>query len=240
MRILFLTDNFVPETNAPAYRTYEHCKKWAENGVEVVVITCATNFPKGKVYEGYKNKIYQTEVIDNIKVIRVWSYIAENKGTFKRTLDFISFMISSFLAGLFVKTDLIVATSPQFFTAVSGRWLGFWKRKKWVMEVRDLWPESIKVVGAMKENMAIRYLEFVERRLYNKAWKIVVVTEYMRNVIVNRHKIHKDKVRVIRNGVELDSFHPVPRNNSLRKILGLEDKFIIGYIGTHGMAHALE
>src|SRR5690554_7520691 len=87
MKILFLTDNFPPEVNAPANRTHEHCKEWVKKGVEVTVITCAPNFPKGKVYDGYKNKLYQTEMIDGIKVIRVWSYIAANEGFVKRILD---------------------------------------------------------------------------------------------------------------------------------------------------------
>lgn len=156
--ITFLSDNFPPEVNAPANRTYEHCREWVRSGVEVTVITCAPNFPKGRVYEGYKNKLYQTEIIDGIKVIRVWSYITANEGFVKRILDYISFAVASFIAGLFVKTDLIVATSPQFFTALSGWLLSIFKRKKWIFEVRDLWPESIMAVGAMKRNMAIRFL----------------------------------------------------------------------------------
>ncbi|HIP45064.1 MAG TPA: glycosyltransferase WbuB, partial [Sulfurospirillum arcachonense] len=91
MKILFITDNFPPETNAPATRTHEHCKEWVKKGVEVTIITCAPNFPQGKVYEGYKNKFYQTEVIEGIKVIRVWSYITANEGFAKRVLDYVSF-----------------------------------------------------------------------------------------------------------------------------------------------------
>ena len=163
MKILFLTDNFPPEVNAPASRTYDHAREWVKAGHEVTVITCAPNFPKGKVYQGYKNKWRQEEVMDGIKVIRVWSYIAANKGFVKRTLDFISFSVTSFIAGLTQKTDLIVATSPQFFTALAGRTLSFWKRTPWVMEVRDLWPESIKTVGAMKDNAFIRYFEWKKK-----------------------------------------------------------------------------
>ena len=89
--ILFLTDNFPPEFNAPATRTYEHCKEWVKQGVEVTVVTCAPYFPEGKVFEGYKNKLYQKEIVDGIKVIRVWTYIAANKGFLKRIIDFLSF-----------------------------------------------------------------------------------------------------------------------------------------------------
>ena len=133
MKILFLSDNFPPEVNAPATRTYEHCKEWVRMGAEVTVITCAPNFPQGKVYTGYKNSLHHVETMDGIRVVRVWSYIVANKGFFKRTLDFISYSITSFLAGLFMKTDVIIATSPQFFTALSGRTLSFWKRKPWIM-----------------------------------------------------------------------------------------------------------
>lgn len=101
-KILFITDNFPPEVNAPASRTYDHCKEWVKAGADVTVITCAPNFPQGKVYEGYKNKIYQKESIDGIKVIRVWSYIVPNCGFIKRTLDYISFSITAFIAGLFI------------------------------------------------------------------------------------------------------------------------------------------
>lgn len=79
---------------------------------------------QGKVYDGYKKNSIKS-MMDGIRVIRVWSYIVANKGFLKRTLDYISYSVTSFFAGLFVKTDLIIATSPQFFTALSGRTLHF-------------------------------------------------------------------------------------------------------------------
>ncbi len=239
MKILFLTDNFPPEVNAPASRTFEHTREWVKAGHEVTVITCAPNFPKGKVYEGYSNKLFQTEWMDGVKVVRVWSYITANKGFLKRTIDFISFSITSFFAGLFYKADVIVATSPQFFTALSGRTLSFFKRTPWVMEVRDLWPESIKTVGAMKDNAFIRYFEWEEKLCYRTAQKIVVVTDSFKRVLINRG-ILADKIEVVKNGVNKDLFVPVEKDCGLIKELGLEHKKIVGYIGTHGMAHRLD
>jgi glycosyltransferase involved in cell wall biosynthesis len=239
MKILFLTDNFPPEVNAPATRTYEHCREWVKQGAEVTVITCAPNFPQGKVYDGYKNKLYQTEMVDGIKVIRVWSYIVANKGFIKRTLDFISFSVTAFLAGLFVKTDLIIATSPQFFTALAGRTLSFWKRRPWIMEVRDLWPESIKTVGAMNDNLFIKYFEWQEMRCYRSAQKIVVVTDSFKKTLVGRG-IDSEKIFVVKNGVDKSVFNPVSKDEELVKKLGLEGKTVVGYIGTHGMAHKLD
>jgi glycosyltransferase involved in cell wall biosynthesis len=239
MKILFLTDNFPPEVNACATRTYEHCKEWVKKDVEVTVLTCAPNFPQGKVYEGYKNKLFQTEYIEGIKVIRVWTYISANKGFIKRIIDYTSFMISSFFVGLFIKTDVIVATSPQFFTAVSGRWLSFWKRKKWVMEVRDIWPESIKAVGAMEDSWIIRFFEYLELKMYKSAWKIVVVTDSFKAKFVKEYGLEKSKIEVIKNGANLALFKPMVKSESLLEKLNLKGKFVIGYIGTHGMAHNL-
>ena len=239
MNILFLTDNFPPEVNAPASRTYDHCREWIKKGANVTVITCAPNFPKGKVYDGYKNKLYQTEVIDGIKVIRVWSYIAANKGFLKRTLDYISYSITSFCAGLFVKTDLIIATSPQFFTALTGRTLHFWKMKPWIMEIRDLWPESIKTVGAMNDNLFIRYFEWEEMRCYRSAKNLVVVTDSFKKKLISRG-IEESKIYVVKNGVNKELFTPIPKDEELINKLGLQGKKVIGYIGTHGMAHKLD
>lgn len=239
MTILFLTDNFPPEVNAPASRTYDHVKEWRKSGHEITVITCAPNFPKGKVYDGYKNKPYQTEVMDGIKVIRVWSYIAENKGFFKRTLDYISYSITSFLAGIFVKCDIIIATSPQFFTALSGRTLSFVKRKPWIMEVRDLWPESIKTVGVMKDNLFIKYFEWQEKRCYKSARHIVVVTDSFKRNLVGKGTDGM-KISVVKNGVNRELFRPMEKDSAIVAQLGLEGKRVIGYIGTHGMAHKLD
>ncbi len=101
MHILFLTDNFPPEGNAPANRTYEHAREWVDKGHKVTVITCAPNFPEGKVFEGYKNKWLLREKVKGIHIWRVKTYITANEGFLKRTCDFVSFMISSlFLAYL--------------------------------------------------------------------------------------------------------------------------------------------
>ncbi len=239
LKILFLTDNFPPEVNAPATRTYEHCKEWVKEGIDVTVITGFPNFPIGKVFNGYKNKLYQKEVFDGIKVIRVWTYITANKGFLKRTLDFLSFAVSSFIAGLFVEADLIIATSPQFFTTWSAFFLSKLKRKPWIFELRDLWPESIIAVGAIKNKKIIKILEKIEIFLYKDAYKVISVTESFKKNLISRG-ISEEKVFVIPNGVNLSLFSPMEKDKSLLKALKLENKFVFGYIGTHGLAHGLD
>ncbi len=239
MKLLFLTDNFPPESNAPASRTYEHCKEWVKEGIDVTVITCAPNFPYGKTYEGYKNKLYQTEEIDGIKVIRVWSYMTENKGVVKRILDYMSYAISAFFAGLFVKTDLIVATSPQLFTTLGGCALAKVRRKPWIFELRDLWPEGIKDHGAIKKRYLLDFLTKMELCLYRQATHVVTVTEGLKENLSSRG-IDPDKIDIVTNGANMELFSPIPKDEALMKSLGLEGKFVVGYIGTHGMAHGLE
>ena len=240
MHILFLSDNFPPEVNAPASRTHEHCRLWASAGHQVTVITCAPNFPQGKVFAGFKNRLWQQEVVDGIRVIRVWSYITANEGFTRRVLDYMSFMLMATLASLRVlKVDVVVGTSPQFFTACAAWMVGTLKRRPWVFELRDIWPESIKAVGAMKESMAIRALERLEMFLYQNASRIVSVTHSFKQTLIRRG-VNGDKIGVVTNGVDVGRFSPRPKDAELTRQLGFEGKFVAGYVGTHGMAHALE
>lgn len=240
MHILFLTDNFPPEVNAPASRTVEHSKEWVRLGHKVTVITCAPNFPHGRVFDGYKNKIWQTEVIEGIRVIRVWSYITSNEGFSKRILDYLSYMMASFIASFFVqKVDVVVGTSPQFFTAVSAWAVAGIKRRPFVFELRDIWPESIRAVGAMNKSRVLDWFEKLELFLYRRADKIISVTNSFKSNLVRRG-IQPSKIAVVTNGVNSNHFKPMAKDVVLEGKLNLGGKFVVGYIGTHGMAHALD
>ena len=240
MHILFLTDNFPPEGNAPATRTYEHAREWVKQGYKVTIITTAPNFPEGKVFPGYKNTWFSREHIDGIEVRRVKTYITANEGFVKRILDYMSFMVSGFFAGLFVKKPtVIVGTSPQFFTAVSAWALAAVRFKPFVFELRDIWPASITAVGAMEPSFAIRMLEKLEMFLYRRADKIVAVTKTFKKELIDRG-IEGEKIEVVLNGVDLSKYKPTQKDLQLSNLHELKDKFVVGYIGTHGLAHALE
>lgn len=240
MHILFLTDNFPPEVNAPASRTFEHCREWVKAGHQVTVITCVPNFPQGKVFEGYSNRLWQREEMAGIRVIRVWSYITANEGFIRRVLDYQSFMMSAFLAALFVRrVDVVIGTSPQFFTVCAAYAVSRCKRIPFVFELRDLWPESIKAVGAMQESAVIRLLERLELFLYRKAARIVSVTHSFKKKLIERG-IDADKISVVTNGVDMSRFKPMVKDEILLRELRLEGKFVAGYVGTHGLAHHLE
>ncbi len=240
MNILFLTDNFPPETNAPASRTYEHAKEWVKSGAHVTVITTAPNFPNGKVHDGYKNDLYKIETMDGIKVIRVWTFITANQGFMLRTLDFISFMFSAIIASISQKKiDIIIGTSPQFFTALAACIISKLKRKPWIFEVRDLWPDSIVGLKYLKKGFLFKCLKKIEYFLYKDAKKIIVVTKSFKKILVE-NGIDKEKIKCITNGVDCNKFHPNKNSEELKNSLEISNNIVFGYIGTHGEAHGLE
>lgn len=239
MHILFLTDNFPPECNAPATRTHEHAMRWVEAGHQVTIVTGAPNFPQGKVYEGYQNRWYHSSQEFGMTVVRVKTYIAANEGFLPRILDYISFMIAGALAACFQrKPDVVIATSPQFFCALAGWFTATVRRKPFVLEIRDLWPASIVAVGAMRPGLFIRLMEKLELMMYRHATRIVVVTRAFKRDMVQRG-IKADKISVVFNGVDPRLFRPMEKSATLLDRHQLEGRFVVGYIGTMGLAHDL-
>ena len=240
MHILFLTHYFHPEVNAPASRTYENAKRWVAMSHRVTVITCAPNHPNGVLYPGYRNRWAQWETIDGIRVLRVRTYLSANKGTVRRILNYVSYMVSAMGFSLLTgKVDLVVSTSPQFFSGAAGYGVSRLKRKPWVLEIRDLWPESIIAVGALRNRRIIGLLEAIETFLYRHADHVVALTEAFKRHIAARG-VPKKNISVITNGADLTRFSPQARNNDFRSSHGLTEKCILSYVGTHGMAHGLD
>jgi colanic acid biosynthesis glycosyl transferase WcaI len=239
MQILFFTENFPPETNAAATRVYERALHWVNWGHKVTVITSIPNFPHGKVFDGYRNRWYQVEEMNGIRVVRVKTFISANEGIVLRTLDFLSFMCTGFAAGLGQKRpDVIVATSPQFFTAVAGWAVSRFRRIPFVFELGDLWPAFIVAVGAMKPNFGLRLIEKLELYLYRQSAAVAALTDAFKKNLVSRG-IDEGKIHVVINGVEMSTFYPRPREDAVAREFGLENCFVAGYIGTHGVAQDL-
>ncbi len=239
MKILFLTENFPPETNAAATRVFERALYWVKAGHQVTVITCAPNFPQGALFEGYQNRWHQTENMSGIKVVRVKTYISANKGVLRRSLDFLSFGLTGFIAGLFQpRPDIVAATSPQFFAAVAGWAIGACRRLPFIFELGDLWPTSIAAVGAMKKGLLLSLVEKIELFLYRRSARIAALTHAFKKNLISRG-IENSKIDVVLNGVDLPRYTPQQCDQTLAEEWQLLDKFVIGYVGTHGMAHGL-
>jgi glycosyltransferase involved in cell wall biosynthesis len=241
LKILYMSHYFPPEVNAPAARVSEMAQRWAENGADVTVLTCFPNHPNGIIPEEYRGMWHCRERRGDVNVVRTYVYAAVNKGLFRRIINYLSFMFSSIFVGtgMSKRPDILIATSPQFFVAVAGYIISRIKRCKFVFEVRDLWPEEIVAVGAIRSRIVIRALEAIEMFLYRRADIIVAVAQGTIDLLKARG-IHERKMALIPNGVDIDFFAAAADGRRVREQLGIDGKFVVGYIGTHGMAHKLE
>lgn len=239
MRILFLSHYFPPEVNAPANRTIEHCTAWVRLGHEVHVVTCVPSHPRGIAFQGYKPGWYVRERVDGIEVHRVWSLLAANTGMVRRTLNYLSFVPSAVWRALLLgRFDIIVATSPQFFCALAGYLSGAIKRTPWVFELRDLWPDSVAAVGAVRRGVLLRALERLELRMYRHARLVVCVTRsFMLNL--ERRGINREKLAFVPNGIDVGMCQAGDPEAARRRLGIGTDEVLVSYVGTVGMAHGL-
>ncbi|HEY1343148.1 MAG TPA: glycosyltransferase family 4 protein [Bryobacteraceae bacterium] len=241
VRILYVSQYFPPEMGAPAARVHELSREWVRLGHDVTVLTAFAHHPTGIKAAHDRGVLTRRETVDGIKLIRTYVYATANKGTLKRMLSYASFMVSAMTIGRLrvPKPAVVIATSPQLLCAAAGYFLARTLRVPFVFEVRDLWPESILAVEALKESVFIRALKGVARHLYKHAERIVTVGEGYRQGIHTRYGIPEQAMEVVRNGVDTSLFVPGPRDNEVRREHGWGDRFVTMYVGTHGMAHGL-
>jgi len=240
MHILFFSHYFPPEGNAPASRTYEHCKRWADQKHAVTVITSVPNAPDGVVYEGYRNRLKQSETVDGIEVTRVWTYIAANKGTLRRILNYLSYMFSAVFWGLFSKKpDVIIATSPQFFCGWAGVIAARLRRVPLILEVRDIWPDSILALGAIHSKYVLRLLQWLELKMYDAARHVITVGKGYKQKLLDKG-LQEEDISVIPNGFDCKLFYPRRPDEKIKERYDLNSDFICTYVGTIGLACGLE
>ena len=239
MRILFFSHYYTPEGNAPATRVSALCERWVRAGHDVTVITGAPNVPNGVVYDGYRNK-RKSEIVNGVRVERVKTYIAANKGVIKRMLNFTTYFASALWASLRLpKADVAIATSPQIFCGYAGVWYKRLRRVPLVIEIRDIWPESMFAVGAKVPRVGIWALERIEKAMYRVCDRLVTVGEGYR-LRLKEKGVGEKKMSVVMNGTDLEVYSPREKDVSLLKQFGIDGRFVVSYIGTVGMACGLE
>jgi len=230
---------------APAARAAELSRHWSRMGHQVTVLTGFPNHPTGVVPPEWRSrfrKLRDQEILDRVTVVRTWLWPLPNRKAHERIRNYASFCVSAAIGGLDLEVpDVVIGSSPQLLVALSAWWLAWWKRVPFVFEVRDLWPESLAAVGAGAEGSALhRILGAIAGFLYRRADRIVVVTPAFKDHLVRHWKLPEVKIRIVENGVETDLFRPDPQVGAIRNKLGVQDRFLICYIGTMGMAHGLE
>ena len=245
MKILYLSQYFPPEMGAPAARAAELARYWVQDGHEVTVLTGFPNHPTGVLSAEYRSKmrrLVMRENVDGVNIVRTWLFPFPNRKAYERVLNYSSFCASASTTGIFMsRPDILIATSPQLLVGLSGWWLARTKGVPFVFEVRDLWPESLAAVGmGNSDSLLNRSLGSVARFLYKRSEHIVVVTPAFKEYLIQNWKLSPEKISIVENGVESYLFSPRVNNAELRRELGAEGKFVVGYIGTMGMAHGLE
>ncbi|UQD53416.1 glycosyltransferase WbuB [Bacillus methanolicus] len=240
MRVIYLCQHFPPETGAPQIRVYEVSKELIKRGHQVEVLTAFPHHPKGVIPEEYRGMFYLFEDWDGIPVHRSWIYPSPKGSFWKRLASYFSFTFSAFYSIFKSKpTDVIICNSPPLFLGITGYLGAKIKRAKFIFNVADIWPESAVELGILKNKVFIRMAEWLENFLYKKSWKIATATEGIKEYMILKGKNEKD-VFLLPNGVNTDTFHPMPKDKDLLKEIGIENKKVFMYAGTLGYAQGLD
>ncbi len=241
-KVLLVTHYFPPEVGAPQARLSEMAQAWAGAGAEVTVLTGMPNHPTGVLLPAYRGTVLRREKRDGYRVVRTWLYATPNEGIVKKTLGHLSFMVTSVLLGVWQtgRPEVVVVSSPTFFSIGSAWLIARLRRAHLVVEVRDLWPAIFVELGVLKNSTLIGILERLELAAYAAADAVVVVSEGFRENLVSRG-VPGSKVHTIRNGVDLQRF---PKDGSpdpdVRQRLGAGPKdLLVLYLGAHGISQGL-
>ncbi|MGL4830710.1 MAG: glycosyltransferase family 4 protein [Vibrio sp.] len=197
MKILLLTQWFDPE---PTFKGLLFAQALREQGHEVEVLTGFPNYPGGKVYDGYKISLYQKEIMDGIVVHRVPLYPSHDSSALKRVFNYISFATSSFLVGLIKtkKIDVIYSYHPPLTTSLSALLLSFFKIVPFVVDIQDLWPDTLAATGMIKNSKVLKIVELACRLVYRRAAKIVVLSPGFKQRLISRN-VPENKIELIYN-----------------------------------------
>lgn len=239
MKLCFFTDNYYPETNAAANRCHERAKNLVEMGHEVTVVTSCPNFPEGKPLNGYKNRWYQEERISGVRVIRLKTYIAHNKGTFRRSLDFASYLPLAIIQGLKLPAfDCYVASSPHLLVPITGILVSGLKRRPLLVEIADIWPGSIVDQGVFRSGgIANKLLFALEGWIYRHADGCIGLSKSICKHIKSR--VPEKEIRLVYNGYD-DSRSRAFQPKGVQVVSKSEAEVLIGYMGNLGPSQSVQ
>ena len=240
MHILFVTHYFEPDSGAAAVRLSRLARQLHGRGHRITVLTTLPHYPKGEIREGYHRKFSVSEDRDGIRVIRAWLWATPSKKISRRLISQFSFMLSASLRGIFLpRPDVIFIEAQPIFTGLAGRWVSLIKRRPYLLNVSDLWPDHLVSVGVLTEShLAYRIARRVVDSNYRRAKKVVGMIAELSEKI-SGYIGSSDTVHTIYNGVDLDKFHPQLATDNFREQYHLPDKKLITFIGTFATAYNL-
>ncbi len=237
MHILIIHQAFAALNEAGGTRHIEMARCLVERGHRVTVIASPVNYLSGKSAAGKRRFIERQEVEPGLTILRAYTYTAFHRSFLHRVISFISFMISSFFAGLGVRgVDLVWGTSPPIFQGVTAWLLARLKRAAFLFEVRDLWPAFAIAVGVLHNPLLVRLSLWLERFLYRHADRVMVNSPgFLEHVRARGAR----RVELVPNGADPAMFSPEQDGASFRQYHGLHGRFIVLYAGAHGLSNDL-
>jgi len=241
MKILILTSLFYPEIAANAKRMTHLAQGLKERGHDLCVITAFPYYSTKRDSKSYRGRWITEEVYDGIPVIRTYTYACDKYGNvYKRLWSFLSFMFSS-IAGAFKikgKVDVVVVISPPFFSIFSGYVISRMRRASLVLDIQDIYPETLIALGFLKNKPAVRILEWAERFFYRRAEGIAAISSGFGENFAKK-KGSSRGIEVLTNWVDTKEFQPKD-GESLREVYNLNGKFVVIFVGTIGFAQGLK
>ncbi|WP_298741174.1 glycosyltransferase family 4 protein [uncultured Chitinophaga sp.] len=246
MHILLIHQYFLEEDDPGGSRWNEITRSWTDAGHQVTVLAGMIHANGAEKRQEYKGKYFMQRQQGKVKVWRCHVSESYNKHFMGRLWGYFSFMFSSLWAGIFKtrgKYDLVIVTSPPLFVGFSGYLLSRFKRMPLVFEVRDLWPESAIDTGVLKNGLVIKLAYWFEKFIYRKAVLINVLTPAFYNTLRDRKQVPEAKLILIPNAADFslsDHLLSAFDAEAFRREQGLENRFVITYVGAHGVANHLE
>lgn len=234
MHILFITTYFEPDSGAAAVRLSRLARGLLAKGHCITVLTTMPHYPLGKITDAYRGKFAIREDRDGMTTIRTWLWATSSPKISRKLVSQISFMMTAFLRGIFIqRPDVIFIEGQPVFTNFAGVMLSIIKRRPYLLNISDLWPQHLLSVGALTEKSWIyRLTLWMVKRTYARAKAIIALSPAWAHTIKTM-VTHPQKVGVILNGVDLDKFHPsVDATPFIRRYNLPTDKKIITFIGT--------
>jgi len=240
MRILFMAQCYAPEDVSAAVLITELATDLVSRGHEVTFITGAPNYPQGRVFPGYRNRLYQVERLDGVRVVRTWSYISPHKTFWRRLFHYGTYSATAFYGGLLAgRPDIVVNYSPPLPLGLSAWLLSRIWRVPWVLQLEDLYPDAAVATGVLQNRLAIWAFAAVERFLYRHATHISLIAESFRQNLL-RKGVPPERMTLIPVWADPDVVRPLGKENPFREALGLTGRFVVLYAGNIGVTSCLE
>jgi glycosyltransferase involved in cell wall biosynthesis len=246
MNILLIHQYFLEENESGGSRFNEMTKIWAEQGHQVTVLAGMMHYGGAQKRAEYKGKFVVPKKQGDISVWRCHVSESYNSSFTGRMWGYFSFVFSSLFAGWFKikgKFDIIIVTSPPLFVGITAYLLSKTQKIPFIFEVRDLWPESAIDTGVLKSKLLIKMAYQFEKFIYKKADLINVLTPAFRSKLISEKNIPAEKIIFIPNAADFSLSDELLQNfdrERFREEKGYKNKFLITYVGAHGVANHLQ